>query len=169
MRHHCVHLSIQKLLWINNEQRLGLFQKRWSHWAIVRQHEWNNYGKEKNQTTCFPYFCQTKGLNYRKSTTIWKIFERSSNCDVAGLSSFFCLEMASDWRKISLIEKRQILAFFPTIDFSFNVFINIATQSCHSYLISMSKLKSFKFSLKWRQERIFNSKHLVFRCVLASL
>ena len=29
-----------------------------------------NYGKEKNQTTCFSYFCQTKGLNYRKSMTI---------------------------------------------------------------------------------------------------
>ena len=33
-----------------------------------------NYGKENNQTTCFSFFCQTKGLKYRKSMTIWKIF-----------------------------------------------------------------------------------------------
>ena len=42
-----------------------------------------------------------------------------------------------------------------------NVFLNDAIQNCHSYLIFMSKLKSFEFSSKWRQERIFYSMRLV--------
>ena len=121
-----------------------------------------NYGKEKNWTTCFAYFCWTKGLDNRKSMVIWKIFEKTSKCDVAGLCSFIRLEMAKDLRKILLIEKMPISAFPPTRNFSLNVFLNNASQNCHSYMISMIKLKSFEISLKWHQERIFNSMHLVF-------
>ena len=54
-----------------------------------------------------------------------------------------------------------ILAFHPTHDFSLNVFPYNSAQNCHSYMISMIKLKSFEFSLKWRQERISNSMRLV--------
>ena len=57
--------------------------------------------------------------------------------------------------------KNAYFTSFPASNFSLSVFINNATQDCHSYLISMSKLKSFKFSSKWRQERIFYSMRLV--------
>ena len=48
-----------------------------------------------------------------------------------------------------------------TSNFSPNVSLNNTTQNGHSYMISMIKLKSFEFSLKWRQERIFDSMRLV--------
>ena len=93
---------------------------------------------------------------------ILKIFKKSSICDIAGLGNFIHLKWQRIEEKHHWLKKMQISAFFPTITFSLNIFINGATQSRYSYLISMSKLKSFKFSLKWRQERNFNSKRFVF-------
>ena len=120
------------------------------------------YGKEKKQTVCFAVFCFTMGLSYRKSMTVWKLCKISSNCDVAGHCSFIRLEMANVWRKISLIEKSANFIFFPMSNFRVAVFVNDAAQDCLSYFLSMSKLKSFKFSLKWRQKQISNSMRLIF-------
>ena len=53
----------------------------------------HNHSTRKNGTTCFANFCQTEGLNYRKSITVWKLCKRSFKCDVAGHSSFIPLEM----------------------------------------------------------------------------
>ena len=63
----------------------------------------------------------------------------------------------------SMIKKWRSVCFFAMVthNFSLNVFLNNTSQNCHSYMISMIKLKSFKLSLKWRQERIFNSMRLV--------
>ena len=47
-------------------------------------------------------------------------------------------------------------------NFSLPIFVNDAAQDCLSYSLSMSKLKSFKFSLKWHQEQISNSICLIF-------
>ena len=44
-------------------------------------------------------------------------------------------------------------------NFSVSVYVNDAAQERLSYLLSMSKLKSF--SLKWRQEQISNSMRLI--------
>ena len=121
-----------------------------------------NYGKEKKRTLCFASFCLTIGLNHKKSMTVLKLCKKSSKCDVAGDCSFIRLEMAMVWRKKSPIEKSAYFNSFPMTNFSFSVFVNYAAQDYRSYLLSMSKLKSFKFSLKWRQERIDNSMRLIF-------
>ena len=110
-----------------------------------------NCGKEKKRTLCFASFCLTMDLNHRKSMTILKLCKKSSKCDVAGHCSFIRLEMAMVWRKKSLIEKSAYFNFFPMSNFSLSVFVNNAAQDCHSYSLSMSKLKSFKSFLKWRQ------------------
>ena len=110
-------------------------------------------------TLCFANFCLTMDLNHRKSMTVWKLCEKSSKCDVAGNRSFIRLEMAKVWRKKSLIEKSAHFNFFPMSNFGLSVFVNDAAQDCLSYSLSMSKLKSFKFSLKWHQEWNFYSIH----------
>ena len=63
----------------------------------------------------------------------------------------------------SFIKKWHPVCFFAMVTsyFSLNVFLNNTTQNGHRYMISMIKLKSFEFSLKWRQERIFDSMRLV--------
>ena len=114
------------------------------------EHCWTlpyNYGKEKKRTLCFASFCSTMGLNHRKSMTVLKLCKKSFKCDVAGHCSFIRLEMAMVWRKKSLIEKSAYFNVFPMSDFSLSVFVNNAAQDCLSYSLSMSKLKSFKFSL----------------------
>ena len=63
----------------------------------------------------------------------------------------------------SFIKKWHPVCFFAMVTsyFSLNVSLNNTTQNGHRYMISMIKLKSFEFSLKWRQERISNSISLV--------
>ena len=116
-----------------------------------------SYGKEKRQTLCFANFGLTKDLNHRKSMTVWKLCKNSSKRDVAGNCSLIRLEMAKVWRKKSLIEKNDHFDFFPMSNFCLFVFFNDAAQDCLSYLLSMSKLKSFK----WRQKQIFNSMRFI--------
>ena len=113
----------------------------------------SNYGNEKKRTLSF---CLTMDLNHRKSMTILKLCKKTSKCDVAGHCSFICLEMAMVWRVL-------ISIFFPMSNFSLFVFFSDAAQDCLGYLLSMSKLKSFKFSLKWDQEQISDSMHLIFK------
>ena len=110
----------------------------------------------------FASFCLTMGQNHRKSMTVWKLCEKSSKCDVAGHCSFIHLEMAKVWRKKSLIEKSAHFNFFPMSNFSLSILVNDAAQDCLSYSLSMSKLKSFKFSIIWRQKQISNSMRLIF-------
>ena len=113
------------------------------------EHCWTlpyNYGKEKKRTLCFASFCSTMGLNHRKSMTVLKLCKKSFKCDVAGHCSFIRLEMAMVWRKKSPIEKVLISTFFPMSDFSLSFFVENAAQGCLSYSLSISKLKSFKFS-----------------------
>ena len=59
----------------------------------------HNSGKIKKETTCLADLCWTEDLNYKKSVTVWKLCERSFKWDVAGYSSFICLEMAQEWIK----------------------------------------------------------------------
>ena len=62
------------------------------------------------------------------------------------------------------IAARYIRSFCPVLgrsDEGMGPFAD-AAQDCLSYALSMSKLKSFKFSLKWRQEQISNSMRLIF-------
>ena len=54
-------------------------------------------------------------------------------------------------------------------NFSLSVFVNYAAQDCRSYLLSMGKLKSFKFSLQWDQEQISDLMYLIFSRVHATL
>ena len=58
--------------------------------------------------------------------------------------------------KQSFIKKWHPVCFFAmvTSNFSLNVSLNNTTQNGHRYMISMIKLKSFEFSLKWRKEQI---------------
>ena len=121
-----------------------------------------NYGKEKKRTLCFASFCLTMGLNHKKSMTILQLSKKSSKSNVAGHCSFIRLEMAMVWRKKSLIEKNDHFNFFPMSNFCPFVFFDDAAQDCLSYLLSMSNLKSFKFSLKWDQEQISDLMHLIF-------
>ena len=82
-----------------------------------------------------------------------KLFE--TIMDFKGLS-FVVIEQ-------SLIKKWHPVCFFAmlTSNFSLNISLDNTTQNGHSYMIFMIKLKSFEFSLKRRQERIFNSMRLV--------
>ena len=64
-------------------------------------------------------------------------------------------------KNITNWKRGKYCLFFSITNFCLNVFLNNAIQICQSYLISMSKLKSFEFSSKWRQERIFYLMRLV--------
>ena len=114
------------------------------------------------QTLCFASICLTMGQNHRKSMTVWKLCKKSSKCDVAGHCNFICLEMAKVQRKKIIDWKKCSFHFFPISNFSLSIFVNNAAQDYLSYLLSMSKLNSFEFSLKWRQEQISDSMHLIF-------
>ena len=52
------------------------------------------------------------GQNYKNFMTNWKLFKKSSKCEVAGHSSFIGLKMALVWRKTMLIPKVQSLIYF---------------------------------------------------------
>ena len=57
----------------------------------------------------------------------------------------------------------QLLPNRPRLDCRVSGLVdNDAAQDCLSYTLFMSKLKSFKFSLKWRQEQISDSMRLIF-------
>ena len=62
--------------------------------VLVLQFLNTNYGKGKNGTSCFAYFCWQKCLSFGKFMTIWKIFEKSFKWDVAGLCRLILLDMA---------------------------------------------------------------------------
>ena len=63
----------------------------------------------------------------------------------------------------SFIKKWHPVCFFAMVTsyLSLNVFLNNTTQNGQRHMISMIILKSFEFSLKWRQERFFYSMRLV--------
>ena len=90
-----------------------------------------------------------------------KPFERSFILVVSGICSFFVWKWHRFEEKHHRLERGQIMSFFSISTFCLKVFINNSTQNCHTYLISVSKLKSFEFSSKWRQKRIFYSMCLV--------
>ena len=75
-------------------------------------------------------------------------------------------ETVMDFKGLSFVVNEQFfikkwhpVCFFAmvTSNFSHNVYPNNTTQNGHRYKKSMIKLKSFEFSLKWRQEQKFNS------------
>ena len=101
------------------------------------------------------------GLIYRKFMTNWKLYKKSSKSNVAGCCSFLRLEMAWVWSKTLQIEKSANLFVFSIHKFDRYIFLHDATQGFQSYLISMSKLNGFKFSLTWRWEQVFNSMPLI--------
>ena len=110
----------RKSNWFSNDRpRFSKYALSWE--CITRSRIVDNNRQRKKTNNFFFLFLPNQRLdqlNYRKSMTVWTIFEKSSKCDVAGLSSFFRLEMASDWRKISLIEKRLKkgkFCFFSTL------------------------------------------------------
>ena len=68
----------------------------------------------------------------------------------------------------SFIKKWHPVCFFAMVTsyFSRNVSLNNTTQNGHRYMISMIKLKSFEFSLKWRQEQISHLMRSIFMFLL---
>ena len=59
------------------------------------------------------------------------------------------------------IEKSANLFVFSMQKFDRYIFLHNATQGFQNYLISMSKLHGFKYSLIWRWEQVFNSMPLI--------